>query len=123
MTKTGTYCDAKNNSQATTEFVYKASEDSLKGSMATLYLWAGQDYGVVKNEVLGTGTGGLQYFKLSHHASSDTIEISSSSAIWSLDDDTDLLAVTATSGEEISVSYAYLGEMFEIGYFAATFDE
>ena len=79
----------------------------------------------IKGEFLGVGTGSRQYLTLAQKNNVQPYDfcLYFNGVEQEKDDDTDVLAVNAASGEEISVSYAYRGEEYEIGYFAATFDE
>lgn len=121
--KSGVFCDKKNNTRATTQFVYQAANTSRTGSVAVIRLSLSQAAGGETNRVLGTSTGNPQAFKLPHHAVASSIQVLPASATWSWNNDLDVLIVTVARGQEISVSYDYKAKPFRVDSFAVMFNE
>jgi|GEM_PF-1306830 len=67
-------------------------------------------------ENLGTATGSMQSFELEHRALKESLTCSGS---WIYDEDTQILKVIQTAGENISVSYDYVGKSPVIFEYAA----
>ena len=90
------------------EYEYAAT-DSTTSKIVTLKIEIIQNSGTVEDVVLGTGTGKQQAFKLEHHARPETLQVSDSDD-WIYKEKTDTLLVTARSGNEIKVSYEWIGK-------------
>ena len=90
------------------EYEY-AAIDSTTSKTVTLKIEIIQNSGTVEDVVLGTGTGKQQAFKLEHHARPETLQVSGSDD-WIYKEKTDTLLVTARSGNEIKVSYDWIGK-------------
>lgn len=78
-----------------------------------------QQSGTVTDEVLGTGTGKQQIFKLPHHAKAETLQVTGATD-WIFKEKTDTLLVTANNGNEISVSYDWLAKTNYLTVLACT---
>ena len=72
--------------------------------------------GSVENESLGVGTGKEQAFALPHYAKGETIQCSGS---WRYDESTQILRVVAGIGEDITVSYDWVGNFPEVKSYIA----
>ena len=105
MTSSGTYVDYKNPSRATTQFTYYGLDSNTSGNAAIIRMTMKRGTGGVANESLGTSTGSVQGFKLPHHAIENSIVVSPTSAAWNWNDNLDVLTVTASAGQNISVAY------------------
>ena len=123
LEKSGVFFDKKNSKRATTQFVYKATNASRTGSVATIRLTLNQATGGESNRILGTATGSPQAFKLPYHAVESSIQVMPASATWNWNDNLDVLTVTATHGQQISVSYNFKGKPFKVDSFAVMFNE
>lgn len=121
--KSGVFCDKRNSKRATTQFIYKATNTNRTGSVATVRLTLNQATGGESNRILGTATGSPQAFKLPHHAVESSIQVMPASATWNWNDNLDVLTVTASRGQEISVSYNHKGKPFKVDSFAVMFNE
>ena len=84
------------------DFEYIAST-APTSNVVTLKVEILQKSGTVENEVLGTGIGKQQAFKLAHHARPETLKVTGSDN-WTFREKTDTLLVTARTDTEISVS-------------------
>ena len=120
MEKTGTYPDQKNSDRATTQFVYSGG---TSGNIATLRLTLKQGEGYSKNEIVTTGTGNPQGFKLAHQAIPNAIQVTPSSVTWIYNETQNILILNAPSGQGISVSYWWKGKSFSVDSFAIMFNE
>ena len=121
--KSGVYCDKKNNERATTQFVYQAANASRVGSVAIIRLKLNQAAGGESSRILGTATGSPQAFKFPYHAVESSIQVMPASATWNWNGNLDVLTVTATHGQQISVSYNFKGKPFKVDSFAVMFNE
>lgn len=72
--------------------------------------------GEVEDEVLGTASGDLQVFQLPHYARQDSITCS---GVWTYDDETRILKVQHTQGQQIRISYHWTAESPEVHAIAA----
>ena len=72
--------------------------------------------GEVKDEILGTANGDLQVFQLPHYAKQDSIICS---GIWTYNEETRILKVQHTQGEQITISYDWAAESPEVFAVAA----
>lgn len=123
MTSSGTYVDYKNPSRATTQFTYYGLDSNTSGNAAIIRMTMKRGTGGVANESLGTSTGSVQGFKLPHHAIRNSIVVSPTSAAWNWNDNLDVLTVTASAGQNISVAYNYLSKSYYVDSFAVMFNE
>ena len=101
------------------DFEFVATETT--STTATLKVEIIQKSGVVEGEVLGTGTGKQQAFKLAHHARPETLQVSGATE-WTFKEKTDTLLVTARSGNEISVSYDWIAPTAYLTAMACVFN-
>ena len=120
MTKTGTYPDRRDQTRATTQFVYNGA----KGSVATIRLKLKRGSGYSSNEIVSSGTGKPRGFKLAHQAiSSSTISVSPTPTSKSFNSAQNTVIVTASVGKAIQISYSWKGKAFSVDSFACTFNE
>ena len=117
------YPDKDDNNLVDDQFDYAAGEGDPTGSVGTVRVTLIQHTGSVRNEVLGTGTGAQQSFKLAHHAKGETIAVTPAAATWRFKDNTDVLLVTAPQGEDISVSYDWAARTNYLESIACIFNE
>ena len=89
------------------DFEFSAADTTAK--TVTLKVEIIQQSGKVENEVLGTGTGKLQIFKLDHNARPETLEVIGSND-WTYKEKTNTLLITATTGTEIKISYEWIAK-------------
>ena len=80
-----------------------------------------QKSGTVTEELLGTGTGKQQAFKLAHHARPETLQVVGSNE-WEFKEKTDTLLVTAKSGDDIYVSYDWIAKTTNLTALACVFN-
>ena len=80
-----------------------------------------QKSGTVENEVLGTGIGKQQAFKLAHHARPETLKVTGSDN-WTFREKTDTLLITARADTEISVSYDWIAPTTYLTALACVFN-
>ena len=123
MKKAGIYPDKNNPSRATTQFLYRAANDELSGTVAVLEFSLKQLSGGISNEVLGIGTGKPQGFRLEHQAMPSSIAISPSTATFEYKEKINTVIVTAGLGETIKISYNWKGKPFKVDSFAGIFNE
>ena len=117
------YPDKNDNNLVDDQFDYAAGDGDPTGSVGTVRVTLIQRTGTVRSEVLGTGTGSQQSFKLAHHAKAETIVVTPSTATWKYKDNTDVLQVTAPAGEEISVAYSWAARTNYLDSVACIFNE
>ena len=104
----------------TSDYVVK----KFSGTVAVLNFALKQNSGGVTNEVLGTGTGNKQGFRLEHQAIQNSIYIVPSTATFEYKSDSNILLVTtAQSGETIKISYNWKGKEFKVDSWAGIFSE
>ncbi|MBR7024822.1 MAG: hypothetical protein IKI08_02280 [Selenomonadaceae bacterium] len=120
MEKTGTYPDHKNPNRATTQFI---CDGGAGGTVATLRLTLKQSEGYSQNEIVTTGTGKPQGFKLKHQAIADAIQVIPSSTTWTYSAAQNVIVINAPSGQSVSVSYWWKGKSFSVDSFAILFNE
>lgn len=123
MTHDTEYPDKDDNNLVDDQFDYVAGENDPKGSVGTVRVTLTQKTGTVTGEVLGTGTGVQQGFKLAHHAKAETITVLPAEATWKFKDNTDVLLVTAPQGAAISVSYDWAARTNYLESIACIFNE
>lgn len=119
MTKTDTYPDRRDQTQATTQFTY----DGAAGTVATIRLKLKRGTGTATNEIVSTGTGKPRGFKLAHQAINGTVSVSPTPTSWSLNSAQNTVIVTSPSGRAINISYRWKGKAFSANSFACTFNE
>ena len=107
------------NNEVIEDYEYIATDTT--SNIATLKVEINQQSGTVENEVLGSGTGKQQAFKLAHHARPETLQVSGSTN-WTYKEKTDTLLVTANSGNAISVSYDWIGKSNYLTALACVFN-
>jgi len=123
MTHDTEYPDKDDNNLVDDQFDYVAGENDPRGSVGTVRVTLTQKTGTVTGEVLGTGTGVQQGFKLAHHAKAETITVLPAEATWKFKDNTDVLLVTAPQGAAISVSYDWAARTNYLESIACIFNE
>ena len=102
------YPDKNDNTLVDDQFDYAALSDTDPvGSVGTVRVELTQLTGSEKNVSLGTADGTQQSYKLAHHAKPETIVASPSTAVWKYKDNTDVLLITGTKGDTLSVSYSW----------------
>lgn len=119
MLKASTCPDYRNQARATTQFTYAGAA----GSVAILRLTLVQNSGTATNEIVTTGTGQPQGFKLAHQAIASTIQVTPSIVPWRYNDDQNIIVITAPLGTTVNVSYQWEGKSLGVDSFACTFDE
>lgn len=119
MEKTGTYPDRRDQTRATTQFVY----DGTKGSVATIRFTLKQGEGTTTNEIISAGTGKPRGFKLKHKAISSSISVLPSPTSKTFNAAQNTVIVTSPAGKAIQISYSWKGEPFTVESFACTFNE
>lgn len=102
------------------DFEYIAST-APTSNVVTLKVEILQNSGTVENEILGTGIGKQQSFKLAHHARPETLKVTGSEN-WTFKEKTDTLIVTAQTGTEISVSYDWIAKTTYLTALACVFN-
>lgn len=122
MHKARTYPDVKNPDRATTQFHF-AADVNHTGKVAAVRLKLKQNSGTVTNEIIGTGNGTAQGFKLPHHATAGTISVSPSNATWTYKENLDTVIINAPSTQTIKISYKWKARPFKIDSFAVIFNE
>ena len=124
MTHDTEYPDKDDNTLVDDQFDYIAtSDDDPTGTVCTVRVSLKQLTGSVRNEVLGTGNGAQQSFKLAHHATTESIVVLPAEATWRYKDNTDVLQVTAPRGQHISVSYEWAARPNYLESLACIFNE
>lgn len=88
-------------------FEFTATNATSK--IVTLKIENYQKSGKVENEILGEGTGKQQSFKLLHNARPESLIVNGSSD-WIYKEKTQTLLVTASAGNEITVSYDWIAK-------------
>ena len=119
MTKGGTYPDRRMPSRASTQFSY----DGAAGNVATLRLTLKQNSGEATNEIISTGTGKAQGFKLAHQAVSGSIWVVPATAPWQYNATHNVVIITAPVGNPVRISYQWKGKSFSADSFAVMFNE
>lgn len=117
------YPDKNDNNLVDDQYDYEAGDGDPTGSTGAIKVELTQATGKVKSEELGTGTGELQAFKLAHHAKSETIVVTPSTATWKFKENTDVLLVTAPKGEAVSVAYSWAARTNYLESLACIFNE
>lgn len=87
------------------EYVLPDSETDKKISNVRMSLV--RPTGKVENSSLGIGTGAVQQFVLPHAAKQETIELNGD---WSYNPDSQIITVIAPKGQELIISYDWIGE-------------
>ncbi len=96
--------------------------DDTKSNTVMLKVEIDQQQGTVTGEVLGTGTGRQQVYKLPHNARVETIEVTGSTS-WTYKEKTKTLFVTAESGNEVSISYDWIAKTSYLTALACVFNQ
>ena len=117
MTLNATY-DRGNEIEEDFEFVNTGGATS---KIVTLKVEILQNSGTVTQELLGTGTGKQQAFKLAHHARTETLNVEGVTE-WEFKEKTDTLLVTAQSGNSIYVSYDWIAKTTYLTALACVFN-
>ena len=111
MSHDATYADKSDNNLVDDQFNYtKVADTDPSGDVSAIKVTLNQLKGTVTGEVLGTGTGSLQSFKLAHNAKSESITVTPAAAVWTYKESTKTLFVTAANGAEIKASYKWVAE-------------
>ena len=87
------------------EYVLPDSETDKKISNVRMSLV--RPTGKVENSSLGVGTGAVQQFVLPHAAKQETIQLNGD---WSYNPDSQIITVIAPNGQELIISYDWIGE-------------
>lgn len=119
MTKVGTYPDRRDQTHATTEFVYGGEP----GTVATIRLKLKRGEGTATNEIISAGTGKPKGFRLAHQARSGTVSVLPAPTSRSFNSAQNTVIVTAPVGQAIRISYQWKGQAFSVNSFACTFNE
>lgn len=117
------YRDDKNPNRATTQFHFAAQFKSNAGKIVAIRFKIKQNSGTVKNEILGTGNGKPQGFKLAHHALPSTISVSPATATWTYKENLDTIVINAPDLDTIKISYDWKARPVKIDSFAVIFNE
>lgn len=123
MTHDTQYPDKNDNNLVDDQFDYLAGDGDPTGSVGAIKVALIQNTGIVKNEILGIGTGEQQSFKLPHHAKAETIVVSPASATWKYRDNTDVLLINAPKGETITIGYSWAARTNYLESLACVFNE
>lgn len=118
-----TYRDDKNSERATTQFHFAAQYKSNAGKIIAIRLKLKQNSGTVTNEIIGTGNGAPQGFKLPHHAIKKTISVSPVTATWTYKEKIDTIVINAPMSTPIQISYDWKARPFKIDSFAVILNE
>ena len=118
MTKTST---REKNGIVEEDYEYIVTDDT-KSNTVMLKAEIDQQKGTVTGEVLGSGTGRQQVYKLAHNARPETIEVTGSTS-WTYKEKTKTLFVTAESGNEVSISYDWIAETSYLTALACVFNQ
>lgn len=110
----------KRNDEIEDEYEFVAT-DGDTSETAVLKIEINQKSGTVTDELLGTGNGKQQAFKLAHHARPETLQVTGSTD-WDFKENTDTLLVTARNGDEIFVSYDWIAETTYLTALACMFN-
>ena len=108
------------NGEVEEDFEFVATDD-VTSRTVTLKIEIIQKSGTVTEELLGTGTGKQQAFKLAHHARPETLQVVGSNE-WEFKEKTDTLLVTAKSGDDIYVSYDWIAKTTNLTALACVFN-
>lgn len=100
----------------TTEYTYQIPEHSDALTVSAIRYELMRPTGHISDDILGTGTGSRQIFKLPHIAKKETIVCVGS---WSYNYDSRLLTVVADKDAEIKISYDWIAETPEVQSIAA----
>lgn len=123
MTRDDNYPDKNDSNFVDEQFDYVATNNNdPTGSVGVLRIELEQKTGKVKNEVLGTGTGALQAFKLPHHAKIETLNVSGATT-WKFNENTDVILARANEGAEITASYDWAARANYLESIACIFNE
>ena len=98
------------------KFQIALPEEETDKTVTTIKFSLDRPDGNVENEVLGIATGEQQVFVLPHYARKDTITCS---GVWSYDDQSRILKVQHSQGEQIIISYYWAAESPEAYALAA----
>ena len=124
MTHDTQYPDKNDNALVDDQYDYVATAaGDPTGTVGTIKVSLTQQTGSEKNVALGTATGAQQSFKLAHHAKTESIVVSPSSATWKYKDNTDVLLVTGKAGDTLSVSYSWAARTNYLESIACIFNE
>lgn len=124
MTHDTQYPDKNDNSLVDDQYDYVATKDKdPRGSVGTIKVSLKQNTGTEKNVALGNATGEQQSFKLAHHAKPETIVVTPSTAPWKYKDNTDVLLVTGSKGDALTVSYDWAARTNYLESLACIFNE
>ena len=124
MTHDTQYPDKNDNALVDDQYDYVATAaGDPTGTVGTIKVSLTQQTGSEKNVALGTATGAQQSFKLAHHAKTESIVVSPSSATWKYKDNTDVLLVTGKAGDTLSVSYSWAARTNCLESIACIFNE
>ena len=118
-----TYPDTKNHDRATTQLHYAPAISENTGKIAAIRLKIKSLSGTVTNEILGTGNGDFQGFKLAHHALPETISVSPATATWTYKENLDTIVINAPDLDTIKISYDWKARPVKIDSFAVIFNE
>ena len=116
MTHTATY---EVGGEVEENFEFTATDTT--SNIVTVKVENYQKFGSVGNEILGTGTGRQQSFKLSHNARPESLIVNGSSD-WIYKEKTNTLLVTAQNGNEVSVSYDWIAKPACLSALACSFN-
>ena len=98
--------------------------DDTKSNTVMLKVEIDQQQGTVTDEVLGTGTGKQQTFKLPHNARQESIQVTAGDeSTYYYKPKTKTLFVTAKTGEEIKISYDWIAETSYLTALACVFNQ
>ena len=117
MPRIATY---ERNGEIEEDFEFVAA-NGVTSKTVTLKVEIIQNSGTVTGELLGTGNGKQQVFKLAHHARPETLEVTGSDE-WEFKDKTDTLLVTAENGTDVSVAYDWIAETTYLTALACIFN-
>lgn len=101
-----------------TRFSYSLSDEDTGLTVANIRINMFRTSGHVDEEILGTGTGGVQMFVLKHAAKEETIDCN---AEWSYNADSQILTCVAPRGQQIVAAYDWLGEQHVLNSWTAGF--
>lgn len=102
------------------EFEFTSTDESTSKTV-TLKVEIIQKSGSVTEELLGTGNGKQQAFKLAHHARPETLQVLGSND-WIFKEKTDTLIANTKNGDEILVSYDWIAETSYLTALACVFN-
>ena len=129
MTYDAQYPDAHNVEMVNDQFNYVVvQETDPKGPVSAVRIDLIQKKGTVAGEAVGTGTGVLQSFKLSHKAKTETLVIKAGGTAlggesWTYKEKTNTLFLTAPQGAAITADYDWAADPVYLENFACVWNE